>query len=581
VGNLSSDDVEVYDVSDMVAVHYFTATTVFSNTTVMDSGSYTVTFGTVMGDSGRCLALTPAARLDPAGFEDASPLRSVYTPDDLLATEEGTPGADYIIISHGDFWSWAEVLAGHRVWDHRVALVDVQRIYDQFNGGLMSAEAIHDFLTYAYYNWEAPPPEFVVLLGDGPSDMRNYKGSSAPTYIPPYLALVDLDLGETAADNRYVTIAGDDVMPDMHLGRLPANSPEEAQAMIQKIIAYEGACACLDWNENLLFVTDDLEGGGGNFYYYSDEIVNGFVPDSYNVSKTYLGMTCDLTNPPLADECRSQIIDTLNMTGTLLVSFIGHATKENWAVEHLLDEVALNELSNGPCLPIMVPMTCSEGSFHEPQLGFTSLGEASVRMPYNGAVASWSPTGLGVASGHDLLERGLFQALFYEGVVELGRATSRGKQYLLDNQPQPGAYEDLVETYILLGDPGLKVQSPDLCVPTGARMVDLSAEAQGGGVLVSWQTASELDVLGFRVLRSSTPEGGFVPQHEALISATKSGSDLGAAYTYLDTEVVPGEVYYYRLEIALLDGEVEQYGLAEATASEAWRWSVYLPVVVR
>ena len=125
--------------------------------------------------------------------------------------------------------------------------MDAQQVYDQFNGGVMSAEAIHDFLAYAYTNWSLQP-EYVVLLGDGSSDIRNYRYST-PTYIPPYLYLADPDLGETAADNRFVTITGNDNVPEMHLGRLPANTAAQAAAMVNKIIAYEDHAVPVQWVE--------------------------------------------------------------------------------------------------------------------------------------------------------------------------------------------------------------------------------------------------------------------------------------------------------------------------------------------
>jgi len=40
-------------------------------------------------------------------------------------------------------------------------------------------------------------------------------------------------------DNRYVTVSGTDIMPDMMLGRLAVNSATEAEAVVAKIIAYD------------------------------------------------------------------------------------------------------------------------------------------------------------------------------------------------------------------------------------------------------------------------------------------------------------------------------------------------------
>src|SRR5690606_25437428 len=131
-------------------------------------------------------------------------------------------------------WDEIQPLVAHRAADYRVALIDVQAIYDAFNGGMMSAEAIRDFLAYAYHNWQAPRPRFVLLGGGGVVDMRKYNSSSKNTYIPPFLVLADPFLGETAADNRFVTFVGDDTLPDMNIGRFPVYTPQEMALMVDK-----------------------------------------------------------------------------------------------------------------------------------------------------------------------------------------------------------------------------------------------------------------------------------------------------------------------------------------------------------
>jgi uncharacterized repeat protein (TIGR01451 family) len=78
-----------------------------------------------------------------------------------------------------------------------------------------------------------------------------------------------------------------------------------------------------------------------------------------------------------------------------------------------------------------------------------------VRAMGKGAIASWSPTGLGVATGHDYLNRGLYEAIFQDYVAELGLATTQAKMYLYSNT---GAFRELIETYALLGDPATHLQ---------------------------------------------------------------------------------------------------------------------------
>ncbi len=108
--------------------------------------------------------------------------------------------------------------------------------------------------------------------------------------------------------------------------------------------------------------------------------------------------------------------------------------------------------------PIVLGMTCLEGSFHSTNLD--AMAEYIVRATDKGAVASWSATGLGVATGHDLLHRGFYRALFEDGVARIGPAVLAGKLRLY----QSGMNWDLVHTFTLFGDPALDTGIQAICV---------------------------------------------------------------------------------------------------------------------
>ena len=247
------------------------------------------------------------------------------------------------------------------------------------------------------------------------------------------------------------------------LGRLPAESPADVTAMVNKIIDYESAPADSGWNRNVLFVADDLKGGGCAFYNFSNAVAEGssqyegrmvpLLPDTYTKSKLYLPYDC-----ANGDACRERIVSQFNQ-GALLISYVGHSAKEYWAEENLLNLSVVNQLNN-TFYPMMLPMTCLEGYYQEAEKGRMSLGEALVRRSRGGAIASWSSSGLGLASGHDYLERGFFISVFYNGMREIGAATILGKLYLYTYSP-PGKYEDLLDTFTLLGDPALRLRTLD------------------------------------------------------------------------------------------------------------------------
>ena len=58
--------------------------------------------------------------------------------------------------------------------------------------------------------------------------------------------------------------------------------------------------------------------------------------------------------------------------------------------------------------------------------------------------------------------------------------------------------------------------------PTGVEITGLNAVAEDGGVLLTWETASENDIVGFNVLRS-TDGGEFVAVNAELIVAQYVG----------------------------------------------------------
>ncbi len=372
---------------------------------------------------------------------------AVDSPSDLHGP---ATGADYLIITHADFREGIGRLAQFRRQQGlRVQVVDVQDIYDEFNAGLLSPHAIRAFISYAYFHWPTPAPSYVLLVGDGTYDFLNYEGRNVPTFVPPFLAAADPILGETAADNRYVAVVGDDLMPDLHLGRLPVNSQAELTAMVDKIITYEESPTPGTWQRRAVFVADNPD-SAGDFHQLSDLAV-GYLPGEFQVQKIYLGSA----EYPLSFAARAQqaTLDAFNQ-GALLFNYVGHSSIGNWASELLFGVTSLAQLTNSGRYPVVLPMTCLEGSYHNPR--FPSLGENVVRLSGRGAVASWSPTGLGVASGHDYLHQGFYEAVFNQGLRRLGPATTAGKLNLFINGRFPDGtprFHDLLDTYVLLGDP--------------------------------------------------------------------------------------------------------------------------------
>ena len=66
----------------------------------------------------------------------------------------------------------------------RTAVVDVSDIFDEFGYGLVTPQAIKDFITYAYENWQAPAPQYVLLMGDTTYDYKDNRNLGTVNYVP-------------------------------------------------------------------------------------------------------------------------------------------------------------------------------------------------------------------------------------------------------------------------------------------------------------------------------------------------------------------------------------------------------------
>ncbi|MFQ5578172.1 MAG: C25 family cysteine peptidase, partial [Anaerolineae bacterium] len=438
LGGWAANDLSVYNITDPEAPQIVTGFTLTPS-----GNAYTLTVGTA-GDAPQTFLAVPGGQVkSPVALQAAR----------LLQDPPG--GADYIIITHADFAPAVAPLAQHRAAQGlRVTTVDVQAVYDTFGGGRVGPEAIKAFLQRAFYTWTPPAPLYVLLVGDGSYDFKNHSGWNSPTFIPPYLAEVDPWLGETAADNRYVTVAGNDPLPDMLIGRLPVNTPAEAETVVDKIIRYETNPLPGGWNARQLIVSDNPD-GGGTFYTDADWVYN-IVSGALESYRFYYTPQPDAL-PHLynnVDALRQAFLADLNF-GAGMVTFHGHSSWHQWGVEQFFRwnrDPALNDvlaLQNGYRLPLVLEMTCFTGYFHHPE--YPTLDESLLRRAGGGAVAVWGATGLGVSTGHGALQAGFYRAVINRQETNLGAAALAGKANLY----AAGGNLDLLDTFTLFGDPAL------------------------------------------------------------------------------------------------------------------------------
>ncbi|MEA3337843.1 MAG: C25 family cysteine peptidase [Chloroflexota bacterium] len=354
---------------------------------------------------------------------------------------ENPEGADYIAVVHPDFEEALQPLMEfRRSQGYRVTVASIADVYDSFSDGNPDPAAIRDYMIYASENWPDPAPRFLLLVGDASYDFKGFTPDATSVYVPTYLMDTHF-VGETASDNWFVTLDGKDGKPDMAVGRIPAQTAGQVETVVAKTLAYERDPDAAQWSGRALFVADDKQ---DNFQAISDDLANDYLPDSYSVSKVYLGET---------DDPGDEIMESLNQ-GVGLVTYVGHGSMNVWAQEKIFQTDDVQSLENDSALPFMMTMTCLVGYFHHPQA--TSMGEELLFKTDGGVVAALVPTSESLADDQRDLAVNIYTHLF-EGADTVGEAIMLGKKDLILDRD---IMQDLIETFTLLGDPALVFQRP-------------------------------------------------------------------------------------------------------------------------
>ncbi len=388
--------------------------------------------------------------------------------------------ADYLLITHRSLWEAVKPLADfHRERGLTVVQVDVEDIYEEFNHGIQNPESLRDFISWAYHEWQPPAPRFVLLAGDASWDYKNpiaddshyadwsFRPNERKRFVKnamiPYAEDAELNhrnlvptmsyrtyQGHAASDNALVCVAGDDIYPDLAVGRIPVVRPEEMAAVIRKTIGYVRSTDRGDWQRRMLFITNESKG----FQSSSDRTAAIYEERGYDTLKIY-PQKDELVN----EQHSAKIIGEFN-NGLLTVQFLGHGGRYIWRTgppdlkknHDLFTLDHLDQLNPTERLPVVVSLTCYSAPFDHPSAD--SIGEKLLRLDGKGALAVFAASWRNSPSSD--MGRIVFDELTRPGAT-IGEAVMRAKRQF--------SQATLIETYNLLGDPAVSIAVPEGVTP--------------------------------------------------------------------------------------------------------------------
>ncbi|MCB0198584.1 MAG: hypothetical protein KDI03_00810 [Anaerolineae bacterium] len=479
----STSSVSVYDVRDPIAPKLLSGVGA-----QLDGSSYSIYWTETEAQPAYFLT-TETAILAPIAIEVDQPSgwRSPTNDFDYIAiigTERNATGTTSLGAELGN--------AVQPLLDHRsaegllVAKVNLQDVYDEFSNGFVDPDAIRAFLTYAYNNWQRQP-RYVLLVGDGHYAFRNEVSTALHNTLPPYLVHVDPWIGEVPADSRFVSVDGeDDYLPEMAIGRIPANSAADVTAVVNKTLAYEDAVATPDgdWNLRSVYVADNYSDPAGDFHALSDNVRLNWLPSLYTGQQVYYRMDPDHDTGP---EMRTAIKNAFNQ-GAVFLQWFGHGSTVRWgsvSMYNILDPANLTPTGQ---TPLTMHNACWTGYFAVLSNNYQALGETLVSVPNKGSVADYSPSGLHIGAALLTLDQGMHKAMFKDRIPRAGDVVKASKDYFFANSL---AYHDLIDSMIFFGDPALELRLP-------------TADFSDSTMEVSETTADPGDTLNYTVTLTNT-----------------------------------------------------------------------------
>ena len=396
----------------------------------------------------------------------------------LHAIEE----ADMVIVAPSGLKSQAKLLADFRQ-EHdglKVVVVTPEQIFNEYSSGTADATAIRLLMKQVFTEKTDRSKKrngYLLLFGDGYYDNRSIDGSpyyllsyesafslveTSSTVCDDYFGFLDDNEGGNKDLNGYYRIESD--IADIGIGRIPVHNIQDAEAVVDKIIAYSSNYHYGTWKNKLCFLSDDdkisdAASDSPNAHMKHNDLVIDILQNQqghkeFVYQKIYLPAYTQTTIASGTDypDARKQFMETLQK-GALVVNYAGHGANNSITHEMLMTTSKAAEL-NMKNLPLWITASCDISRWDNDD---ESMGEALLLNSNGGAIALISTVRVVYSHQNLMLNSAIAQFLFSRKAdgsrYRLGDILMEAKQSLGTD------FNKL--NFCLLGDPTMVLEYPE------------------------------------------------------------------------------------------------------------------------
>ncbi len=435
------------------------------------------------------LAIFAVSILHPAG---ASAVNK-YSVKKLKSRKNG---AVYLVVAPKAFHDELQPLLDHRAaGGMSVALVSPKDIYTEFDRRPPGPWPIKEFVTFAAHNWKKGTPKYLLLVGDiNVFEQYDPNGLMMPTFIVK-LEDEDEEDGEklAASDTAFGDVDGDEV-PDIAVGRIPADNKEEVAAAVRKILNYETNPTPGPWRRRASVLAST-----GNFGIFdttleetTKKLVRSNFDPVFDLNMTYGGSSMPYFQMPA--DFKQKVFDRFS-DGSLFMTYIGHGSVTGLSsvcykgkCKRIMQNEDVGGIKTGGKPPFFFSICCLTGKF---DIQEDSIAEEMFKAA-DGPIGVFAATEVSHPYSNTMLSKDIMYymmdkrpATIGEGILNIYRSlvwrfdTDRkfiDKQYALlgmGRKEQIKNSYDHIYLYNYIGDPATKI-------PYAAETIEIDAPTKAG-----------------------------------------------------------------------------------------------------
>lgn len=395
-----------------------------------------------------------------AGYRESASYRSISPSTRLI--DFSTP-RQMIIVTNAERENWFTEYAQWRSsMGVSTGIFTMEDILSSYTGS-DSAAKLRNFIAHAYQTWSdsESPLEYVILGGDDEivpeRGTFGRVGDTVDNRMPTDLYYGALDGTWNANNNNLYGEVSDnvDLIPEVHVGRFPAETLSEFQNIFRKSKYYVEANT---FSNNLaLFIGENLNMNpvtwGGD---YKDDVAQ-YLPDEYNLYTLYQRE---------GTYNAGAVWNAIN-NGAGVMNHMGHANETSLIGQ---SSTGVNNLQNSE-YGFLYSQGCYPAAFDQRTSGDgESVGEHFVTA--SGALFAfigntrygWYMPG-SIEGASQFYDRQFFNGLFDQDLPELGKALSFSRTQNLNAAMSNDVMRWCYYEMVLFGDPSIAVKPADANMP--------------------------------------------------------------------------------------------------------------------